>query len=74
MNQMVANERCDWFLSQFENVGEAVNVMLCDMDEFKIFDTVASKMLRLASCPSSPVGERTNAARAAYKRIATYFN
>lgn len=74
MNQLVANERCDWFLSQFENVGEAVNVMLCDMDEYGIIDASANKMLRLASCPSSPVGERTNAARAAYKRIAAHFN
>lgn len=75
MDKIQIQERCESFFNQFDgDVRAAVTFMYTDMDEFNIVDPVATKLLRLASCPSSPVGERTNAARSAFKRIAKNFN
>lgn len=69
-NTTLINDRCNRFFDQFDgDIQQIVSVMSVDMEEYGIVDGLASKLLRLASCPSSPIGERTNAARAAFKRI-----
>ena len=64
---------CDAFFNQFREVSEAISVLLDDVSDLDIDDSVINKLLRLASCKSSTVGEKTNAGRAAFKRIQTYF-
>lgn len=67
------NEACDSFFVQFEgDTNFAVNVMYNDIDELKLNDKQVLKLLRLASCESSPAGEKLNAARAAFKKIRSY--
>ena len=67
---------CDSFFNQFKNdrgdAKFAVDIMYNDIDEMNFNSPTVNKLLRLASCLSSPNGERMNAARAAFKIISKY--
>ncbi|OMF38799.1 hypothetical protein BK133_00935 [Paenibacillus sp. FSL H8-0548] len=67
---------CNSFFDQFKNdkgpARFALDVMYNDISEMKFNNPTVNKLLRLASCPSSPDGERMNAARAAFKLISKY--
>ncbi|MDY8021229.1 hypothetical protein [Paenibacillus polymyxa] len=53
---------------------EAIEVMVADVKELKINNKRVEKLLRLASCPASPLGEKTNAAKMAFTFISDIVN
>jgi hypothetical protein len=62
------------FIAQFFNIDEAIEVMYWDVADMELKDERVNKLLRLASCPSSPVGEKTNAGKAVFRIIAKFVN
>lgn len=66
---------CNDFFNSFEgDINGAIKKMTSDVIELKINDNRINKLLTLASCSASPVGEKTNAGRAAFRLIAGHVN
>lgn len=56
------------------NIADVIRMMVSDVKELKIHDERINKLLRLASCPASPIGEKTNAAKMAFTFITKHVN
>lgn len=62
------------FVSRFQDIAEVVNQLMFDMNDMKCASDQARKLIKLASCQSSPINERLNACRAAFIILVKHAN
>jgi hypothetical protein len=74
-NVIPVNSLWESMLEQAQNdIREVVEWLKDDAKNASLNNSKLDKLLRLASCNASPVGEKTNAAKAAFRILVAHFN